>query len=132
MTTTAIKVEELRIGNWIYNTKGKPSKINEIKRHPSGERDFAHIVTLQGLGSFGGYVEDLQPIPLTPEILEKCGLERDTVTKTEVYRFPKLSLMRGLDNEYRFFDIKSAPIKYLHQLQNLYFALTGTELQISL
>jgi hypothetical protein len=121
---------ELRIGNWIYNSKGGPSKINEIKRHPSGERDFAHIVTFQGLGSFGGYVEDFRPIPLTPEILEKCGWEEYAIGYYRLDEFYIYYDNSGL-NVYRFRDYP-VTVKYLHQLQNLYFALTGTELNITL
>lgn len=67
-------------------------------------------------------------IPLTPEILEKCG--------AIVYEFDN-----GLGNQYRIKDRlfvirdgnivdygSSVIIKHLHQLQNLYFALTGEEL----
>jgi hypothetical protein len=76
------------------------------------------------------------PIALTPEILEKCG-------------FKLLSDFYGLQHTYGYIAILfenstlmiedlhddsvniKAP-KYLHQLQNLYFALTGEELQIKL
>jgi hypothetical protein len=75
----------------------------------------------------------LNPIPLTEEILLKCGF------------------VKGFDNFYRknksymieicFFDkgilvtnqsVCLSGIKHLHQLQNLYFALTCKELEINL
>jgi hypothetical protein len=124
-TEVMLEGKDLRVGNYVlvYGT-------DVFKCAGIDERMF---YTYRDDGQREGYsLAAVSPIPLTTEILEKCGFERDTVTKTEVYRFPKLSLMRGLDNEYRFFDIKSAPIKYLHQLQNLYFALTGEELTINL
>lgn len=82
---------------------------------------------------------DLQPIPLTEEILLKCGFVRhhedyynevilikDVITKDFTCKlYPK-----ELGSAY---EIKnSIKIKYLHQLQNLYFALTNEELTVNL
>lgn len=53
-----------------------------------------------------------EPILLTPEILEKCKM-----TKRYQY-FIKLFTKEGFNGK----------IKYLHQLQNLFFSLTGDEL----
>jgi hypothetical protein len=71
--------------------------------------------------------QDYQPIPLTEEWLLKFGFE--------VYEF------NHKENQYGFKDRlivirdgffcdygSSVIIKHVHQLQNLYFALTGTEL----
>jgi hypothetical protein len=55
-------------------------------------------------------VERYYPIPLTPEILEKAGDFVNEIVK-----------QAGASN-----------FKYVHQLQNLFFALTNTELEISL
>ncbi len=80
------------------------------------------------------------PIPLTPEILEKCGW----VWNEECNSFEKypngdarMNLQKKFNGGYTMFNyvIKALiceNIWHLHQLQNLYFALTGTELEISL
>lgn len=79
-------------------------------------------------------ISDFEPIPLTPEILQKAGFEKDgngfclsdkmslslAVTKNGGY----LACWR--DRSLNFV------INHLHQLQNLYFALTGEELSIEL
>lgn len=80
--------------------------------------------------------EDLQPIPLTPEILEKCGFEWDiywqgrtdgnwviTEGEAETWR-----IAYGKRKN----DIVVYGIKYLHKFQNLYFELTGKELTVNL
>lgn len=87
-------------------------------------------------------------IPLTPEILEKCGFEWD---KSNSDQF-KDAWCEGHNSRFdlwvkdNVFYMKSRyqeesinprqhampHIKYLHQLQNLYYSLTGEELQISL
>lgn len=92
------------------------------------------------------------PIPLTPEILEAAGLAVDNSiwhmpdggvweddepayyrTKHDFYFYfnddKELQLSNGSGGrEYKI----GKSIQYLHQLQNLYYALTGEELQIDL
>ena len=96
---------------------------------------------------------ETKPIPITPEILEKCGFE-----KIEYHPFWRLNqksntaIVYGCgrdgdgfpivrdDSQYRkyfaceddMYSWQGKEIKHLHQLQNLYFALTGEELAINL
>ena len=131
-----INANELRIGNWVKDRGGKNLQIHrfygfkiecDVKGMPTKENGipiYYHPFTEE--------FEYLQPIPLTPEILEKCG--------AIVYEFDN-----GLGNQYRIKDRlfvirdgnivdygSSVIIKHLHQLQNLYFALTNSELIIDL
>lgn len=76
-----------------------------------------------------------QPIPLTHEILENCGFNRLTEKSYNGY---KASIYSRSDIAIYFDDgiltwglFLPLKIYYLHQLQNLYFALTGTELDVS-
>ena len=85
--------------------------------------------------------DKLEPIHLTPEILEKCGFER--IGEKPFYSC-RLSLNSvdelawySLDNKLGYQTKGSGftrdyQIKHLHQLQNLHFALTGEELKIEL
>ena len=76
---------------------------------------------------------DVEPIPLTEEWLLKLGFK-----KTEWDNFNSYRLMIG-NNDYTIVlysdgncevgDIITCKIEYVHQLQNLYFALTGEELK---
>jgi len=77
--------------------------------------------------------EDLKPIPLTPEILEKvCGFEYDT--HNEVYTFWRFAI----DKSGRFYTSNSAvscgdyvrKVLYLHDLQNIIEALAENSLPI--
>ncbi len=118
----SIQAKELRLGNWVYNGFGEAVKIHGIISE----------------GNTGGYnLKTLNPIPLTPEILEKAGF-----VKTGRYaigaggyitygkgRIELLQPKKGDPYILAFYEVK---IQYLHQLQNLYFALTGTELTIKL
>lgn len=79
--------------------------------------------------------EDLNPIPLTEEILLKCGFEK---VRFEKYAHKKLNKLRAyphITNDFGVYIMGAYTlphIKYLHQLQSLYFAITGEELNIQL
>lgn len=93
-------------------------------------------------------LDDFEPIPLTPEILEKAGFEK--LKKADTYRCYWGSLDKVLFIGFygtgifptivKEGEMVSDPtgaimlnkIEYLHQLQNLIFALTGQELTINL
>jgi hypothetical protein len=124
-----MKANELRIGNWV----------NEYDA--LGGLFYSQV----GWGIIGDLVDGLipcEPIPLTLEILEKAGFDRDYVfekwgiyLKKHDYDTDRLTF-RESEGFICFDGIKYRTlfphIKYLHQLQNLYFALTGEELDINL
>ena len=119
-----IKTNELRIGNW-YEHDGKYYQVKSIMN-----------------GESYPYVK---PIPLTPEILEKAGFTKGkSIGLTLDIRFDEtpfysaylwFEFLAGSVYLYTLDDghnIELANFIYLHQLQNLYFALTGEELEINL
>jgi len=116
-----MKANELRIGNWVLNKNGRPIQIM---------RDMFGVVPL------------LEPIQLTPEVLEKCGfvpnaigqlaievLGIDThlelITIDDGYCYVNLNQINEFGNSQ---NVAIDRIRHIHQLQNLYFALTGEEL----
>lgn len=85
-----------------------------------------------------GSPEDYAPIPLSPAILEACGFELDSVTSygKPVYHNPSFGLLDYYKGKVSLcletgFSI-SKPLGFVHQLQNLHFVITGTELEIHL
>jgi len=104
--------KELRIGNWVmYNDKN-----TEPIPHPV-KIDISDLLLLQN-----GVKECVyNPIPLTPEILEKCDFYGTN--------FPAQLSVSNNGNYYWGNGI-NIEVKSLHQLQNLYFALTAEELII--
>jgi hypothetical protein len=154
-----IKANELRIGNWVRG-KNKYKQTEELIQvesiHYKGinvfdDTEYGHPV-IEADYSF----DCLQPIPLTPELLERAGFEKETsedieertiysiqvANNTSLYFDPHKDWMRD-DYEVEWYlshewnnnhfknDFWKRP-KYLHQLQNLYFTLTGEELNIDL
>ena len=117
-----MEAKELRIGNWVL--------IN----------DTPNIIRGGGIAAIeAGYFKmPLCPIPLTPEILVKAGFE--VINHVHGYSFYSMD-RKGQKRDRPAIDIYDTKTlymgqwvnhcKYVHQLQNLYFALTGEELEIN-
>lgn len=134
-----IQANELRIGNWLLFDShiSKPEYIQVTARFFSGLAGGRPLSELSPDDEISIYHN---PIPLTPEILEKAGfglLKKATTQKWVKYGIHPFELKIGAKRDsypfylqgYKFYPY---PLYYLHQLQNLYFALTGNELKISL
>lgn len=129
-----MKATELRIGNYVV---GKKWPEYDLELIVVTSVDDIGINLEEGLGEGirrEFYHHDISPIPLTTEILEKCGFEkREVVEDGIIYGKTKYTLIYTIatDGLHHFFlngyhnDVQ---IDNLHQLQNLYFALTGEEL----
>lgn len=78
----------------------------------------------------GEYFKDIQQIPLTEEWLLKFGFEKLDSDITEYWRN---GLVISLDVNNNWFNSlgRKIVIKYVHTLQNLFFALTDEELTIN-
>jgi hypothetical protein len=134
-----MKAEDLRLGNLIYNTKG--------------EVDTVIIDALIYMLTYPDPICQAKPIPLTEEWLlkfgfnsnspckdfEDCGMpyyakhgvllfyNRNRLKHELCYYLIGYGSMRS--GKYHISMIRW--IMYVHQLQNLYFALTGEELTIN-
>jgi len=128
-----MKASELRIGSWVDCNK---------KRH---NEKFIKVESICSEGInilFRRYeIDDLLPIPLTEELILKCGFTVDRKTGWGGYLSPKVTNQQFRlkpdpeieGNYYLAFSIfHKWTINSLHQLQNLFFTLTGEELTIEL
>ena len=121
-----MNAQELRIGNWI----------NDITGHETQVRGTTKQGIWIGDNAGPGPEVAFTPIELTPEWLERFGFEyeegfADDYTKEPIslYNNP---FLEGWTVETIFSELikkNMLNIKYVHQLQNLYFALTGQELE---
>lgn len=136
-----IAANELRIGNWVLVETTVDNKVVVVNAQ-WGYHWFSPLPEhRRGIETVS--IDSAYPIPLTPEILVGCGL---TVVKE--HSIDPLCIEYGTlmdeDGDYDFHIQYEGSICYfmwygddvaitsLHQLQNLYFALTGTELNIQL
>ena len=73
-------------------------------------------------------VDDLKPIPLDKNILLSFGAKMQTKIH---YKIEDLLLFKYSDKYVVSINLQDiATVKYLHELQNLFFALKGEELKI--
>ncbi len=128
----AMTCTEFRIGNLVYN------KHKEI--HAIGWQDFQNWRQPRMDHDYGFYL-----IPLTPEWVERLGFQlgidehykflntKDkyiSIRKSGTHWFPQLNQaaeMSSQENNIVFLDF----IDHVHDLQNLYYALTKTELTLT-
>lgn len=137
-----MKANELRIGNYVKPLVG----------------ELEHVMCVDWIGwKIGGDLidenyeeflssyqelehEDVEGIPLTEQWLLKFGFEKDNFCPDEydrlytMYSFGSFYKKEDyfLPKPYYFADAfgDNFKLRYVHQLQNLYFALTGEELTI--
>lgn len=122
-----IKPNEIRIANW-FNLLVKDVKGNVQTKLPFKVKDGAHIDKLLQLENQEDYFE---PIPLTPEILEKCGFGSGSEIKCD-YHDMVIEIINGevwlSTDDFR----QVCLLEWLHKFQNIYFDFTGEELNINL
>ena len=128
-----MEVNELRVGNFITHDDYSMEvfKVMSIEKNED-----MYLVDTEG-GKNGSWINGsilIEPVPLSEEILVKLGKEPRN------RRF----IIKALSNEIRFdynfqsrswfvsLNGKFTIIENIHQLQNLYFGLTGKELEIDL
>ena len=124
-----IKPEELRIGSIVTG------------QLPNGEKCTLYTYSISPYGS--EYADDkgmvmlyintmIEPIPLSEEWLGRLGFEQHMFTwEKERFSLMLRKVQSGeiwIENQEGFRDAEH--VKHVHQLQNLYFALTGEELTV--
>ncbi|WP_321437191.1 hypothetical protein [uncultured Bacteroides sp.] len=141
-----MKTKELRLGDIVTDESGFMMFITAI---------FKDSVYMDFEGNESDVWEidekDLRPIPLTEKILLKCGFKKEhNLDDTSEFIIDDFSVQREsyknekgkFSNQFRIWvqhlnengwrKPLSLELKYVHQLQNIYFDLTGKELEISI
>ena len=135
-----INTSELRIGNLFQDTKGNiqvaytihETVVNESWTGPFPGGDYK---LNPGYGE-----DDMEPIPLSAEWLVRMGFENGEIKyshKLHMTIRPYQTATQGIfPGEWEITLLGAIPhalgrtIRYVHQLQNLYFDLTGEEVTI--
>jgi len=111
-----MKSTDLRIGNYIYNNEGEITKVALLGADLVMVDDSKKVIE-----------KNCAPIPLTEDWLLRFGFESsgDDGYNTD-WNNGNITIVEGVD--YFIEDKTGVNIEYVHQLQNLYYALTGAEL----
>ena len=133
-----IKANELRLGNALeYLVEDCVDNSSEWMLNIVDTADIVDAASNESI--FNKYY---RPIPLTPEILEKCGFRMERKQwalnvggELFHYAFIEGFVVYAKNKNYNELTLDSVTkpnrsrfIQHLHQLQNLYFALTNEEL----
>jgi len=121
-----MEARECRIGNWVTH-KGVPIKVRSIIDPAYHAETTAALIDMSD-------IEPYEPIPLTEEILLKAGFEfKENAYYSQWFGTTRIRIV-GYDSNYTWLwnTSKGTKLENLHQLQNLIFALTGEELNITL
>ena len=121
-----IDAKELRIGNYILS--------DESSVEVSSYCEFNGIETTANFE--GNCNSKITPIELTHEILLKCGFEKnyriDSGEYNECFSIFSFALMVRHNSFFVDWIGGNTEVKYLHQLQNIFYCLCGEELEINL
>ncbi len=133
---------DIRIGNYIYyeHTTHIVSGVHGNKVYSWWVKDGEPVIEWEAKDISGTQVENpymdvisqYEPIPLTEEWLMKFGFDIKDKNRLDWVK-GAFNLERSNEDDSKFcFEVYShyIPLDYVHQLQNLYFALTGEELKL--
>ena len=127
-----IKISELSIGDWVRVDDFDKVLIKRVSAI-DGTRNQIGIIKNNRSGIYWYYDDEFEPIPLTPEILEKNGWskEYDDVWEYGVWRISQIDkCLFVLYNEKYDYDF-CVYIDTVHQLQNaLRLAGVGKEVEL--
>jgi hypothetical protein len=125
-----ISPNELRFGNYIKDDNNDIGIITSL-----GIGMITYSVRLDN-PDYGCEYENIKPIELTSDILIKAGFEFENtfsgwnvIHKERTFAFNSYRDKTGFYYESSLCDVE---LKYLHELQNVFRFVTGTELNITL
>lgn len=126
-----IKPSDLRLGNLLWYDKGKDPNSARVVIVTGIEKK--EVTVSDGNLTIVLFADELKGVPLTPEWLERFGF----VWSDKYYRWRKRGERGQMFGLFRpdsgdgvwTFPKFTGELKYVHQVQNLYFALTGQELK---
>ena len=142
-----MKENELRIGNLVKSNnilyrKDEFGKLMSVLGINDKSATVTVIEDCNPIGyTFGQFFKYLEPIELTEDILLKCGFTENENGEPQIDTFEGMALSISIKEtpyKYTVWHVNTteckyymfAECKYLHQVQNLYFAITGNELSV--
>jgi hypothetical protein len=126
-----MQANELRIGNW-YNDKriNRDFVVHGVSKHGIDHGDIDYSPTR---------IQNAMPIPLTEEWMTRFGFKKentggagpqDNWAGMPAYSFEGEWLFRGSPSCLHLVGYFNTTVRYVHQLQNIYWCLFGKELEL--
>ena len=147
-----MNAEKLRLGNYVTinnseywpQLKGVLMRVcgiseKEHKDFPDSKWSISLIDTSKFPSTYSQFNQYIEPIELTEEWLIKFGFHKHRPGAGGQDQWAGLTawsihdsnwLFRGSPNDLRLVGYFNTKLKYVHELQNLYFFLTGEELKL--
>lgn len=124
-----LDTRDVRVGNWVLKLTGRDVKDQSFFEYKAIALDEYYYT----------FARDCFPIKLSPEILGECGFKHEFgdwyINLPSPDREEGVPLLRYRHKEKAWYlgnlELPAQPV-YVHQLQNLYYALTRQELHIEL
>ena len=127
-----MKANELMLGDWVEglypngNRYPRPFRISAVDTYPKNRSP--RIVTE---GGYGFQEEHLNPVPLTPEILEKNGFNEERMQRMAVWRLDTFAVECDFSTWEFFWANGDVIINHVHELQHT-LRLCGIDKEIVL
>lgn len=125
-----IKRNEVRVGNYLQDDAGYKSTVMEVL-------DNGFVLQRKDIYGVAGvlrmFAEDLNPVPLTSDLLPKMGLQCQPGGGITCWHLPGNGDLLIMASSARIFlHGHNRTIESVHQLQNIIFAITGEELKVEI
>lgn len=137
-----MKVRGLRIGNYISGIyiNGDCSEYDSYEE----KEELCEVVGIDSVGFSESNIwvagleksgienyDSFEPIPLTEQWLIDFGFEKNSITQGKFNKKEwQIFLQPDGNHIFRIVGMSLCNCKYVHELQNLFFALTGKELEV--
>jgi hypothetical protein len=117
-----MKISELRIGNYIHTKGGELCTIFQLCGEDEKIKDKINYIN----------IDEFKPIPIDLEWLEEFKFHIIKIKKEySVYSFDDFNRINITEYAYYYQNyMGTKPIKYVHELQNIYFSINGKELKL--
>ncbi len=126
-----IQGKEIRIGNYLKDRGGKVLRVDFIEYVENGfDTKFGQKMFVEGqeVHPMTEYSDYAKPIKINEEWLSKFGFNgKELSMQPNVYVFHNGGIyIRGMSGA-----VHPRDVQYVHQLQNLVYAISGVELSVS-
>lgn len=122
----AVDIKTLHIGSHVEYS-GKRVCVDEIKTLRLDGEPMRLLVSHNGLVYGNPSIDEVEPIPITPDLLGELGFQYRDNTYWERWFLGSFDIERKEGSSY--FDYNSEiRLEYLHELESLYYMIYGVEL----